>query len=109
LADQVPTPRLLLTYLDPNVGFTGGIYQADNWTLLGWERKKRYLYLDGEYITDREAIRRYGTADFAALTVRLGSRLERSHWARGLDRHSVAALGRWEPHEIEPARRLVGG
>jgi hypothetical protein len=46
-------PRLLLTYRNPNVGFTGASYRAGNWILWARERGTRYSYLDRQYITDR--------------------------------------------------------
>lgn len=45
--------RVLLTYLNPNMGFTGASYKAANWVQLGLETGTRYAYLHGEYITDR--------------------------------------------------------
>jgi hypothetical protein len=46
--------RLLLTYLNPNMGFTGASYKSANWELVGFETGTRYAYLDGRYITDRQ-------------------------------------------------------
>lgn len=43
----------LLTYVNPNLGFTGASYRADNWTLLGSEKGIVYKYLDNDYVTDR--------------------------------------------------------
>lgn len=45
--------RILLTYLNPNMGFSGVSYRAANWVPLGHEVGTRYAYLDGRYITDR--------------------------------------------------------
>jgi hypothetical protein len=44
---------LLITYLNPNLGFTGASYKASNWHVIGIELGNRYAYLDGRYITDR--------------------------------------------------------
>jgi hypothetical protein len=49
--------RLLLTYLNPNLGFDGASYRAANWSLYGYEAGTRYGYLDDDYITDREIAR----------------------------------------------------
>jgi hypothetical protein len=68
-------PRLLLTYLNPNVGFTGASYRAANWRLWARERGTRYSYLDNEYITDRALARRFGTANESRLQERLGDRV----------------------------------
>lgn len=45
--------RLLVTYLNPNLGFTGASLKAANWQQIGTEVGTRYAYLDGRYITDR--------------------------------------------------------
>ncbi len=46
--------RILLTYLNPNMGFTGASYRAANWITVGRETGTRYAYLDERYITDRQ-------------------------------------------------------
>jgi hypothetical protein len=48
--------RILLTYLNPNMGFTGASYRAANWRQVGLEAGTRYAYLRGEYITDRRLL-----------------------------------------------------
>ncbi len=55
LKHAAPGIRALVTYLNPNLGFTGASYRADNWVLLGEEQNTRYLYHHGNYITDRVA------------------------------------------------------
>jgi hypothetical protein len=49
--------RLLVTYLNPNMGFSGASYRAANWLPLGIETGTRYAYLNGCYITDRQLLR----------------------------------------------------
>jgi len=44
---------MLLTYINPNMGFNGASYKAANWIELGLETGTRYAYLHGDYITDR--------------------------------------------------------
>jgi hypothetical protein len=46
--------RLLITYVDPNMGFSGASYRASNWLPFGVEVGTRYAYLDDRYITKRE-------------------------------------------------------
>jgi hypothetical protein len=70
--------KMVFSYLNPNLGFRGTIYRASNWRLMGLERKERYLYLDGNYVTDRCMIDLFGTAKFELLKPILGERLERS-------------------------------
>src|SRR5207253_687620 len=43
----------LLTYVNPNMGFTGTSYYAANWALAA-EAPHKYYYLDDRYITLRE-------------------------------------------------------
>jgi hypothetical protein len=70
--------KLLVTYCDPNLGFTGASYRAANWSLLGSERKRPYIYVDGEYTTLREIRQRYGTYEWGEVADLLGARVERS-------------------------------
>ncbi len=76
LRSTSPQTRLLLTYLNPNLGFTGASYRASNWILLAYESGTRYCYLDGTYITDRELCRKFGTSDKNVLAQRLGRRFD---------------------------------
>ena len=48
--------RMLITYLNPNLGFTGASYRAANWRALGVEKGTCYAYLRGRYITDRRLV-----------------------------------------------------
>lgn len=75
LRDAAQPPRLLLTYLNPNLGFSGASYRAANWSLWATEAGTRYAYLDKEYITDRALVARFGTASADRLAVQLGSRI----------------------------------
>ncbi|WP_437945290.1 hypothetical protein WME98_30645 [Sorangium sp. So ce296] len=59
--------RVLLSYLNPNLAFRGSVYRASNWHLLMREIKRCVYYIDGNYVTDREVIRRFGTNDPDAL------------------------------------------
>lgn len=71
--------RMLLTYVNPNLGFNGGSYRASNWTLGGEEPGTAYNYVDGTYVTGRALQRCYGTTDPLRLGQVLGPRYERSH------------------------------
>jgi hypothetical protein len=80
-----PQITLLLTYLNPNVGFTGASYKADNWVVFGEESGTRYLYLDGDYKTDRFFWERFGSSDLVELKKVLGNRVSQSRfWLRPL-------------------------
>jgi len=104
-----PQVSLLLTYLNPNVGFTGASYKADNWVLFGEESDTRYLYLDGDYKTDRFFWEHFGSSDFGVLTKILGERVTRSRFllsplqifARSVSRGAICPSGKifehWSP------------
>jgi len=67
ISENMPEVKIILTYLDPNLGFNGTVYKAFNAKLLVQEVKKRYLYENGIYVTDREMINKYGTSDIHKL------------------------------------------
>lgn len=83
--------RLLLTYLNPNLGFAGASYKAANWLPYGREKGTRYAYLRGCYITDRRIARLPSTerkhVEYSQMSLRplillcrpLDKRLYRSH------------------------------
>ncbi len=75
LRQRFPQAALVLTYLDPNVGFTASSYLAANWLWFAADAAADYLYLDRQYVTGRELARRFGTGTPAALRQRLGGRL----------------------------------
>jgi len=77
LLELRPGLDLILTYVNPNLGFTGASYLAANWTLFAKEQT-HYAYLDGAHITMRELSRRFGGTEYAALCRQLGSRLSLS-------------------------------
>jgi hypothetical protein len=63
-----------LTYVNPNLGFTGGSYHASGWHVLGNEPGTKYRYLDSSYISDRRLTALFGSLDDTAYTALLGSR-----------------------------------
>lgn len=58
-----PYIKILLTYLNPNVGYKGSIYKATNWTELAREWNVRYNYYHDNYVTDRFLVKHFGTCD----------------------------------------------
>jgi hypothetical protein len=74
-----PDTKTLLTYVDPNMGFTGASYRAANWIRVGREWGTRYAYLDGHFVTERALTAHFGTADPLTLSRRLGDRLRLSN------------------------------
>jgi hypothetical protein len=63
-----------VTYVNPNMGFTGSSYLASSWQLLGIEPGTKYRYVDGRYTTDRELAARFGRHDDGAYQRLLGRR-----------------------------------
>jgi hypothetical protein len=88
----IPRPvRMLVTYVNPNMGFSGASYKAANWLPLGIEKGTRYSYLDGRYITDRRVdclpAQEQGLVEYSRMALRplvllchlLDRRLRRAH------------------------------
>jgi hypothetical protein len=70
-----------VTYVNPNMGFTGTSYRASNWEFLGTEPGTKYRYLDGRYITERELEARFGRLNDGEYGSRLGARFAVSSMA----------------------------
>jgi hypothetical protein len=68
----------LLTYVNPNLGFTGVSYRASGWELVGEQPGTRYCYLDSHYITDRALSQRFGSRSPSEYLALLGDRFETS-------------------------------
>jgi hypothetical protein len=60
---------LLLTAVDPNLGFTGASYRAANWRRCLTIAPRPYLYLDRRYISPRQIRERFGTSSLTELRV----------------------------------------
>src|SRR5579864_3508232 len=63
-----------LTYVNPNMGFTGSSYRASGWTQIGMEPGTTYRYIDDRYITDRELAAMMGKHDDKTYRHMLGPR-----------------------------------
>lgn len=63
-----------VTYVNPNMGFTGSSYRASGWHLLGEEPGTTYRYLDGRYETDRRLASEFGEHDDETYRRLLGHR-----------------------------------
>lgn len=73
--------QMLLTYVNPNLGFTGASYRASGWKVLGAEPGTTYQYVDSRYMTDRALVAKFGTCDYRRLAHCLGQRYARSQMA----------------------------
>jgi hypothetical protein len=67
-----------VTYVNPNMGFTGVSYLASNWHKIGDEPGTTYRYLDKRYITDRELAAKFGAHDDHTYRRFLGDRFAKS-------------------------------
>src|SRR5262249_33435035 len=68
-----------VTYVNPNMGFTGSSYLASGWRMLGDEPGTKYRYLDDRYITDRRLAVTFGKHDDASYRKILGDRFSVSN------------------------------
>lgn len=73
--------RDYLTYVNPNLGFSGASYKASGWSLLGDEPGTTYRYLDGRYVTDRQLAALLGKHDDRTYRALLGNRFRVSEMA----------------------------
>jgi hypothetical protein len=64
----------LVTYVNPNMGFTGSSYRASGWRVLGDEPGTTNRYLDGRYITQRVLEAEFGRHDDGEYQSLLGNR-----------------------------------
>jgi hypothetical protein len=69
---------LLVTAVDPNLGFTGCSYRAANWQQWMTVRARPYLYENGRYVSLRQLRERYGTASFVDLRAQDRRRFQKS-------------------------------
>lgn len=71
--------ELLITAVDPNLGFTGSSYRAANWQRWFTVQARPYLYHERRYISPRQLKHKFGTSNLAELQVRFpGQRFEQS-------------------------------
>jgi len=69
-------PRLILSYLDPNLGYHGSTYRAAGAYLYATEVHAPFFYLDRDFITTRGLLTRCGTAKPAELASTFGGRFQ---------------------------------
>jgi hypothetical protein len=81
---NMPFVELLVTAVDPNLGFTGVSYRAANWQQWMIVRARPYLYEKGHYVSPRQLREHYGTANLIGLQAKFPQRFQQSK-ARLLD------------------------
>ncbi len=75
---NMPDIDLLVTAVDPNLGFTGCSYRASNWQQWMTVKARPYLYENGRYVSPRQLRERYGSAKFLELQTKYPGRFQRS-------------------------------
>lgn len=80
LAERADGCKSVVTYVNPNLGFTGASYRAGNWLLLGDEPGTTYRYVHGKYLPDRvlSAMLNKPEVDDVLLTKLLGIEYQKS-------------------------------
>ena len=73
-----PAADLLVTAVDPNLGFTGSSYRASNWQQWMTVKARPYLYEYDRHVTPRQLRERYDTASLIELEVRFPDRFQQS-------------------------------
>jgi hypothetical protein len=69
---------LLVTAVDPNLGFTGSSYRAANWQHWMSVKARPYIYENGQYITPRQLRERFGTSSPVELHAKYPGRFQQS-------------------------------
>jgi hypothetical protein len=80
----VPSSDLLVTAVDPNLGFTGCSYRSANWQLWMTVKARPYLYENGRYVSLRQLRERFGTSNLLELQANYPGKFDKSR-ARLLD------------------------
>ena len=75
---NMPSAELLVTAVDPNLGFTGCSYRAANWQHWMTVKARPYLYENSRYVTPRQLRERYGTSSLVDLRAKYPGRFQSS-------------------------------
>jgi hypothetical protein len=75
---RMPRAELLVTAVDPNLGFTGSSYRAANWQQWLTVKARPYLYENGCYVSPRQLRERYGTGSLVELQAKYPGRFQQS-------------------------------
>jgi hypothetical protein len=75
---NLPSANLLVTVVDPNLGFTGSSYRASNWQQWMTVKARPYLYEYDQHVTPRQLRERYDTASLIELQGRFPDRFQQS-------------------------------
>jgi hypothetical protein len=75
---NIVSAGLLVTAVDPNLGFAGSSYRAANWQQWMTVKARPYLYENGCYVSPRQLLERYGTASLMELQAEYPGRFQQS-------------------------------
>jgi hypothetical protein len=107
LRHDMPTIDLLVTAVDPNLGFRGTSYRAANWQQWMAVRARPYLYENCRYVTPRQLLEHYGTASLVELQAMYPGRFQQSR-VRLLDTmiYCCSVNGETKAVPVQDMRRL---
>jgi hypothetical protein len=75
---NISSAALLVTAVDPNLGFTGSSYRAANWQHWMNVKARPYLYESGRYVSPRQLRERFGRCSFIELQAKHPGRFQQS-------------------------------
>jgi hypothetical protein len=78
LRHNMSAADLLVTAVDPNLGFTGCSYRAANWQQWMTIQARPYVYEYGRYVTPRQLRERFGNSNLIELQAKHPGRFEQS-------------------------------
>jgi hypothetical protein len=78
LRHNLPAAHLLVTAVDPNLGFSGCSYRAANWQQWMTVRARPYFYEECYYVSPRQLREHYGTASLPELQATYPGRFQQS-------------------------------
>jgi hypothetical protein len=78
LRRNVSSVDLLVTAVDPNLGFTGNSYRASNWQQWVTVKARPYLYENGRHVTPRQLRERFGSSNLRELQAKRPGRFQQS-------------------------------
>lgn len=81
---NISAADLLLTAVDPNLGFTGSSYRAANWQQWMTIKARPYFYECGRYVSPRQLREQFGSSNLVQLHAKHPGRFQQSR-ARLLD------------------------
>jgi hypothetical protein len=109
-SDQID---LLMTAVDPNLGFRGASYRAAGWRLWLTAKPRPYLYHNGRHVSPRQLKQRFGISDVTELQTRYPGDLFTESQAPLLAPQIFCCRTNWATEAVQlsgecPPHRLLG-